>query len=84
MARQRETNYANPIREGCQSHDNGESWTNWWLFSPPLTEEQTKEFMQDADICRYYRGPGQTFTRSGDVEHSRSYTLIKQSGGWDV
>ncbi len=62
----------------------GESWVDWWLF-PPLTEDQAAEILEHYDIGEPYSGgPGSPFTRAAWVRNSRSYTLIKQEGGWDV
>lgn len=83
MAR-RETSYPEPIRKGTKDYENGESWTNWWLFSPPLNKEQADDFMEDNYIEAHYIAPGQPFSRGGNVDHSRSYTLIKHDGGYDV
>ena len=77
------TSYPNPIRTGSRSYGGGESWTNWWLF-PRLNDAQVEDVLEDYDLGAYYHAPGAPFSRDADVTHSRSYTLIRQSGGYDV
>jgi hypothetical protein len=73
--------FPNPLRTGYRSYSEGESWVHWWLF-PRLTDEQTNEFVEG--LCGCYNGPGRPYADPGYATHSRSYTLIRQKGGWDV
>lgn len=80
--RRRNSTYPNPIRRGSKGDD--EYYLNWWLFSPPLNKDQIDDFLDDYDICPYYSGSGQSYTRKPSIEHSKSYTLIVQCGGLDI
>jgi hypothetical protein len=70
MARQRIC--PDPIRHGTKdTADDGSSWVNWWLFSPPLNDDQIEEFMEDNDLESYYEGPGMGFSRCPGVTRSQ-------------
>lgn len=73
-----------PIREGVRRADNGESWTNWWLFPRIRDEETLADVIEWLGVDAYYGGPGRVFTRGAGIRHSLSYTLITQDGGYDV
>lgn len=79
----RVTSYPAPIREGCKKFGDGDSWVNWWLF-PRLTPAQVEDVMDDYDLTAWGNGPGTAYTRSGYAQHSKSYTLVTQHGGYDV
>lgn len=69
------------IAAGCR--DNGDTWTNWWLY-PTLTDEQLDEVMEELNLGYFYGGPGRAFGRDPYYWTTRSYTLITQDGGLDV
>ena len=73
-----------PIREGVRRTENGESWTNWWLFPRMHSDEMVHDVIDWLGLDAYNGGPGRVFTRGAGVRHSRSYTLITQDGGYDV
>jgi hypothetical protein len=72
-----------PIRQGSKQFDDGAAWTNWYLF-PRLNDNQVEDVIDAYDLTPWGGGPGQTYSGSAGVQHSKSYTLITQSGGWDV
>jgi len=70
-----------PVKSGVRRVN--ESWVSWWLF-PRLTEDQAEEFIQDNNLTACHLAPGSRFWRDADVRHTKTRTLISQSGGWDV
>ncbi len=82
--RRRSSSWPNPQHSGSKPSGDGSSWVNWWLFSPPLTEAQSEEFIEDNDLYGFAGEPGSTFSRGADVRTTLTRTLITESGGWDV
>jgi hypothetical protein len=72
-----------PIRQGSKYADDGDSWTNYWIF-PRLTEKQIEEVIDRLDIRRTAGRPGQIFTSSPSFRHTSNRTIITQYGGYDI
>lgn len=72
----------NPIRSGTVIDDDGSGWSNWWLFSPPLSKEEVRTFIEKNAIERYLpEEMGQAYSFGPLVSSSQTYTLIKEHGG---
>jgi hypothetical protein len=72
------------IKSGRRSITEGETWTNWWSFEPPISNETAQEFIREHDICRKHGRPGQMFLNDPVVLQRHTYTIIEQYGGYDV
>jgi hypothetical protein len=74
-----------PAHIETETYGDGEAWTKWYVFEPPLTQEKIQAILNELSENYYYGGPGRRFVSKAWLRsETPESTVITQSGGWDI
>lgn len=74
-----------PAHIETETYGDGVAWAKWYVFEPPLIQEEIDGIIEELNMNAHYGGPGRPFTSKAYLRaETPGGTVIVQSGGWDI